>query len=1374
NHPQLVFASRRHLGKCIQSEKTYQQPALGVAGHIQPVHRHVVVCQPALHVAKLLIATGELGTLNQDAAEQTDNELLRVHTATEPETGSNPNLSCSSRGCRNMSAGVGPVSNLPLCSYHLERDVKKAGDMLAKLLRNLRLMRESNDRQQSLKQEYDSLTLQLAEVQATFDAMRDSIEQWSDTVMSQMQRAQDSVAGKLSDMTEATDCEKELTLAGNSGDNQRIVELLNSTELWIDEANERSAEYLRTKGSTNHLPVAVKQLHQLIDSQIAHVAQVNSVAPDLANAPGPSLQPLHPAISVEHSRSSGQQRQPTAPPAATAAPPPPPQQPIGRLVGSIESLTSEPYHVAVCTNTAGFVCDSNNRIVKAISSTNQQFPLPQPAIFVSFLPECIDYLAVTSLTGYDKVCFQSNLDWSVWINGLQCDSALQLLFIAQANTVTVTNLDGEVTRVISAGSLGMPIDWISSIAVSDSQVFILDIGNNCIISVDRVLGKVNFLVGGQESGGINADEMHELALHADNLLIVTRSGQVRQLSLSDPSRRLGRLPVGFQRPPWKMAADRTDRLLLYGSDPASSSVRMLSIDGDGALQLQQHQQLPSLAEFCSSTYGASVTLKRPQGVAVTKLPGDSARCLVVADSVQMRLLVYEILWNSAQLAELQQQQQRQQQPVPPPSPALKRVLSLQRTHHSFLRNSHQTPQALPTPTSSQTPPPLPPRGSRRPRADSEFSAIVLDVNRLFQQRRRRQKRSRHDSASTSSSIDSSGSERHRDRDSDGAESDDEGACEEAEEEREVFETEAEERRAAAEAAAEVEEAEDAYEEIPLRAISGAMAGSSRRSQPASRPSSCSQPRTFLETLETLKTPTKPESDPDSPPAFTTDCEDRYNQYFYQRLRNQSSVRLSAGEESVYSGVPHGSPYRWASPAPAAGSQQYFSHGLAEHPSLRKISHSSRISLASQSAASLSGCRPAERKISRASRAVKLNYAFNTSSGKASLQKSGSQSLSQLEDMAQVGSTEQGTNYKRSYVSLYKPLHPLFLALKVFGAFHTRQNRGKPAAKFTHSYIYSGLVMLAMWFNVARYLFVYDWGEEHFDSLLFLKLTHHVVYIQAAVALTVMFRASGSFPRFFKACHEFMCRRHSLTYRYTLARRAKISAIVGVALVALEVAVFLAWATQAESDYYKTFLRPYTYVVPWSDASKGVLGFLYLTFDMFMSAAWVFPALLFCNFTWIFERDVCLILYNLIVGSFPGRGIIIEVWFWLIFALLRLFGVTISASRVNQAACSPLDVIQNMNLKDYTVNPAKIGQLMIFLNKLTIGNIGFTAWNLFTLSRTSTMTIAALIITYTVLFVKLGASYGQDDRLKPPRTTADLLATTLLYNSSSSTADASYY
>uniref|UniRef100_A0A1I8HZ47 Pheromone-regulated membrane protein n=1 Tax=Macrostomum lignano TaxID=282301 RepID=A0A1I8HZ47_9PLAT len=544
-----------------------------------------------------------------------------------------------------------------------------------------------------------------------------------------------------------------------------------------------------------------------------------------------------------------------------------------------------------------------------------------------------------------------------------------------------------------------------------------------------------------------------------------------------------------------------------------------------------------------------------------------------------------------------------------------------------------------------------------------------------------------------------------------------------------------------------------------------MAGSSRRSQPASRPSSCSQPRTFLETLETLKTPTKPESDPDSPPAFTTDCEDRYNQHFYQRLRNQSSVRLSAGEESVYSGVPHGSPYRWASPAPAAGSQQYFSHGLAEHPSLRKISHSSRISLASQSAASLSGCRPAERKISRASRAVKLNYAFNTSSGKASLQKSGSQSLSQLEDMAQVGSTEQGTNYKRSYVSLYKPLHPLFLALKVFGAFHTRQNRGKPAAKFTHSYIYSGLVHAG-------------------------HLTHHVVYIQAAVALTVMFRASGSFPRFFKACHEFMCRRHSLTYRYTLARRAKISAIVGVALVALEVAVFLAWATQAESDYYKTFLRPYTYVVPWSDASKGVLGFLYLTFDMFMSAAWVFPALLFCNFTWIFEREfrflahcdwpaptiesfVCLILYNLIVGSFPGRGIIIEVWFWLIFALLRLFGVTISASRVNQAACSGSWTFRT--LKDYTVNPAKIGQLMIFLNNmLTIGNIGFTAWNLFTLSRTSTMTIAALIITYTVLFVKLGASYGQDDRLKPPRTTADLLATTLLYNSSSSTADASYY
>ncbi|PAA58592.1 hypothetical protein BOX15_Mlig019070g1 [Macrostomum lignano] len=551
---------------------------------------------------------------------------------------------------------------------------------------------------------------------------------------------------------------------------------------------------------------------------------------------------------------------------------------------------------------------------------------------------------------------------------------------------------------------------------------------------------------------------------------------------------------------------------------------------------------------------------------------------------------------------------------------------------------------------------------------------------------------------------------------------------------------------------------------------------------------------LLETLQRLKR--SADADSDESAAYTTDCGTAPH-------RRQSSLISGADDTgSVYYGVP-----QLASPL-APNSR------LLSAPDLARLRKASRQSMLSDAGGSSAAGR-VDKKLA-AQRAVRLDYQFASSSARHSLQKLGQRSLSQLEDLAQIGHSEQGTNYKRSYVSLYSPLHPLFMVLKLFGVFHTRQKGGRAAPKFTNSYIYSGLVLLAAWFNALRFFFVYDWGQEKFDSLLFFKLTQHAIYIQTAVATSVMFRASGKFPRFFKACHEFMGKRHNLAYRFALSRRTKITVAVGALVMVLELATYLSWVARADSGFLRVFMRPYTLVVPWTQASRGILTCLEFIFSAFSAAAWVYPALLFCSFTWIFEREfrylahrlrlactndyifvgdiekfraeswrisrlvtklddlfnfyvfvlfltdvlsVCLILYNLVVGQYPHDGSAVQAWFWLLSALVRLFGVTISAAKVNQAACSPLNIIQDMNLRDYAVNPAKISQLMIFLNKLTIGNIGFTAWNLFTLSRTSTLTIAAMILSYTLLFVKLGASYGQDDRLRAQTIATPTVATT---------------
>jgi hypothetical protein len=288
--------------------------------------------------------------------------------------------------------------------------------------------------------------------------------------------------------------------------------------------------------------------------------------------------------------------------------------------------------VTSCSRTDGFVGDKSGRVIKASLGDEDGVKLPNPCIFVAFwYEEEKDHLLVTSLDGSVNLRCHCDIDWNKWISDIHCDSKRQQLFIAQPKTVTVTDLSGCVTRVISDTSVNHSVGYISGIDGDDDKVIVFDCVNKKVFVMSKDTGELEKVVAlgdwcGTGGGMVSLLDNKILLTDWNNRKVHKVCMITNQLITSFPTRCSTFTEFKI---PFGVACD--SRGLVFISDCDSHVVRVLLSDGTDV------QTLGTDGESDRDTW----RFKEPFGLIVTE--GDTRSHLVVADCVNKRLLVFDIL-----------------------------------------------------------------------------------------------------------------------------------------------------------------------------------------------------------------------------------------------------------------------------------------------------------------------------------------------------------------------------------------------------------------------------------------------------------------------------------------------------------------------------------------------------------------------------------------------------------------------------------------------------------------------------------------------------------------------------------------------------------
>uniref|UniRef100_A0A1I8FSE4 B box-type domain-containing protein n=1 Tax=Macrostomum lignano TaxID=282301 RepID=A0A1I8FSE4_9PLAT len=440
--------------------------------------------------------------------------------------------------CDQAAVGVAPFSRCHMCSQHLSVDVAN----LFKLKEEVEeLLRAYSQEPQESQESQDSQESQGAEGAASRAALLRPDKTLSRCVVSlstSNSSCKSRVTGQLSGVLEAVRvCERDLEdvssykqevataeAAGDMAELLRLVQSMHKSLGDLEADFERSERLLRDQSDNEELQVRLLgQLERLVGICAGRSEDQGDWLRDAAVT----------ATSEEIDREiAAAERERMKEPMVFSH--------KVKLDGLVDCL-------AVCSDTSGFVGDRSGRVVPADSA---------------------DHLLLLSVDGSQKLRCHCDIDWKQRICGLHCDR--QLLFIAQPDAVTVTDLSGRAVRRVRPHIEGF--GDIRGIGGNAASVFVSS--GNKIAAFSKATWQMETVITLSQ---LPRARLGNLATH-DNCILVTdwEHDQVhrvridtQQLVASFPTQRSDLQQFKF---PYDVAVDSRGRLFLHQHPVFISSI----------------------------------------------------------------------------------------------------------------------------------------------------------------------------------------------------------------------------------------------------------------------------------------------------------------------------------------------------------------------------------------------------------------------------------------------------------------------------------------------------------------------------------------------------------------------------------------------------------------------------------------------------------------------------------------------------------------------------------------------------------------------------------------------------------------------------------
>ncbi|KAK6183507.1 hypothetical protein SNE40_010977 [Patella caerulea] len=371
------------------------------------------------------------------------------------------------------------------------------------------------------------------------------------------------------------------------------------------------------------------------------------------------------------------------------------------------------------------------------------------------------------------------------------------------------------------------------------------------------------------------------------------------------------------------------------------------------------------------------------------------------------------------------------------------------------------------------------------------------------------------------------------------------------------------------------------------------------------------------------------------------------------------------------------------------------------------------------------------------------------------------------------------------------LRPLLKCMQLFGIYYDKFERRSTSGRlFNFSKIYCVFAMVLIWINVLRYIPSFWVGFDYQPNQTVNRVIKQTWLLQCAITASIILWhcRKGSWDGFYYAWYGVIttgCWSNHINKKTMKMRRiCKLFLFLAIVYFIFNILSSLLAVTLFNSSVWITNPFP----------PNVEIAIVILILELFDLAAWIFPViymiaicycvkLAFSMVTMCLESSVqklqgfpddlndirllhlklcrmvehldkpvsiwivnvvgcniflaCFIMYDLVRNDQNVIAVLILKYSWLTNNILTVFITCWFIAAVNEEAHMPLEYIYETQTDKLSTH--QLGQLTLFLSKLTGTSIGFTAMGFFTITKEVILTIGGLYLTYFFLLLQFKIS-----------------------------------